>query len=348
MPRTPSRPLDVVALFPQLTPLARTATRLHPRPGSPSRHDSSVGGPLLWPADEPWPHCDGPHTYDQVSAAVPLEEEREDRGITARGTSGSPHRPDTSSYEAEDWMGEEVSDGNQPWPGGPIAMLPVAQLYARDIPQLRQLCPPGQTDADLLQVLWCPLDHPEHPRTALSWRSAAAVTDVLDAPPEPFIIDPRYLLEPCLLSPEEVTEYPHFMELGKELQQQVADWSIWQTAGDAVDSAYAVAPEEFYSNRLSVSPGWKVGGWSGWGLTDPVPRVCSVCDTEMDPLLTIATFEWSGANESWAPEGDQARDPLRPGIPPANYTRIVIASGYSLQLHICPVSTDHPHLELIQ
>ncbi|MFE0320049.1 hypothetical protein ACFW05_28780, partial [Streptomyces albogriseolus] len=41
---TPPRPFDVSALFPQLAPLARTATRLHPRPGSPSPHDSSVGG----------------------------------------------------------------------------------------------------------------------------------------------------------------------------------------------------------------------------------------------------------------------------------------------------------------
>ncbi|GAA2485155.1 hypothetical protein GCM10010393_15160 [Streptomyces gobitricini] len=43
---TPPRPLDVAA-FPQLCPLARPALRLHPRPGSPSPYDSSVGGPLL-------------------------------------------------------------------------------------------------------------------------------------------------------------------------------------------------------------------------------------------------------------------------------------------------------------
>ncbi|MYS07021.1 hypothetical protein GTW71_11375, partial [Streptomyces sp. SID6041] len=58
---TPPRPFDVTALFPQLALLARTATRLHPRPGSPTVHDSSVGGPLLWPADEPWPYCEEPH-----------------------------------------------------------------------------------------------------------------------------------------------------------------------------------------------------------------------------------------------------------------------------------------------
>jgi hypothetical protein len=57
---TPPRPADVAEVLPQLAPLARTATRLHPRPGSPTACDGSAGGPLLWPAGEPWPHCDGP------------------------------------------------------------------------------------------------------------------------------------------------------------------------------------------------------------------------------------------------------------------------------------------------
>lgn len=56
---TPPRPVDVAALFPELVPYARTAIRLHPRPGNPGPQDSSVGGPLLWPADEAWPTCPG-------------------------------------------------------------------------------------------------------------------------------------------------------------------------------------------------------------------------------------------------------------------------------------------------
>ncbi|MER7105408.1 hypothetical protein ABT383_38395 [Streptomyces humidus] len=341
---TPPRPLDVTALFPRLAPLARTATRLHPRAGSPSRHDSSVGGPLMWPAGEPWPQCDEPHTQDQVEAGFSLEEERADRGIPARGESRSQH--DADAYEAGERAVDDLGDAELPWAGGPIAMLPVAQLYTRDVPLLR---PPGQSEADLLQVLWCPFDHPDHPRTALFWRSAATVTDPLDTPPEPPAVEfPGYLPQPCLLSPEEVVEHPHFMELSKELQEELADWGRWQSAGAMVDSSYSVAPEDFYTNKLSVSPGWKVGGWSRWGLTDPVPRICSVCGAEMDPLLTIATTEWNAGTKSWAPEGDQARDPLPPGIPPANYTRVDLARGYGLQLHVCPVSADHPHLELIQ
>nr|BFE61497.1 hypothetical protein GCM10020063_060230 [Dactylosporangium thailandense] len=56
--------VDVAATFPQLVPFARTAVRLHPRPGSPDAGQSSMGGPLLWPAAEPWPMCDGPDPYD--------------------------------------------------------------------------------------------------------------------------------------------------------------------------------------------------------------------------------------------------------------------------------------------
>ncbi|WP_201294962.1 MULTISPECIES: DUF1963 domain-containing protein [unclassified Nocardiopsis] len=58
---TPPRPVDVEGLFPELVPLRREAVRLHPRAGDPSFRDSSVGGPLLWPADAPWPVCAEEH-----------------------------------------------------------------------------------------------------------------------------------------------------------------------------------------------------------------------------------------------------------------------------------------------
>lgn len=50
---TPPRPVDIEAVFPALAAHRRTATRLHPRHGVPGAEDSSVAGPLLWPADEP-------------------------------------------------------------------------------------------------------------------------------------------------------------------------------------------------------------------------------------------------------------------------------------------------------
>lgn len=55
--RTPGRQVAVEELFPELVPYRRDAVRLHPRQGAPGVRDSSVGGPLLWPAGETWPVC---------------------------------------------------------------------------------------------------------------------------------------------------------------------------------------------------------------------------------------------------------------------------------------------------
>ncbi|MEU6228322.1 hypothetical protein [Streptomyces sp. NPDC047042] len=337
---TPPRSIDVTVLFPELAPLARTATRLHPRPGSPTVHDSSVGGPLLWPADEPWPHCAAPHARGATRRVLSPEDirllRRNQAAVASRRHLGGPApRPTPEELATE----KRILQGRA-WPEGPVPMLPVAQLYASDIP-----LPFSPPDADLLQVLWCPFDHEgtAHPRTALFWRSAGTVTDVLDAPPEPSAIKSQgYLPEPSLLAPEQVTEYPAFMELDKELRQEVSDPSRWGGSGP-------VSPQEFYENELSTSPGWKTGGWSRWGLSDPMPRRCPECGTDALPLLTIATLEWDAGSDSWAP-GEEGTNPtpLLPGTPPANFTLIGIGGGHSLQLHACPSCPDHPHIELVQ
>ncbi|WP_443060996.1 hypothetical protein [Streptomyces sp. NBC_00464] len=357
---TPPRPVDVTAVAPQLTPLARTATRLHPRPGSPTPYESSVGGPLLWPADEPWPHCEGPHKWDGLNAIHSPEDVRQQRRIQAAVANRPGGEPPRTQYTpAERAIAERIQTG-RPWPEGPIPLLPVAQLYVRDVPML---CPPEQAEADLLQVLWCPFDHLAHPETALFWRSAATVTDILDTPPEPPAIQfPGYLPEPCLLAPEQITEYPNIMELGKGLQQQLEDWRRWQEVGAVLGSSDTPYPldssdrpyskdfyNEFYTGRLSVAPGWKVGGWTRWDLTDPRPRLCPSCGTEMDPLLTIASEEWDSNYPDWIPYEDRARSLSSTTHPePHNPTMLGLAGGYGLQLHVCPVSPDHPHIELIQ
>ncbi|MFG2430753.1 hypothetical protein [Streptomyces sp. NPDC048590] len=209
-------------------------------------------------------------------------------------------------------------------------------------------------DTDLLQVLWCPFDHPPKeymPRTVLFWRSAAEVTDILIAPPEPYAVQRAdYLPEPCLLVPEQITEYPNPLELSKEVRSLLEDWSRWESAGDAVDSRYAPYPSEYYTINLSVAPGWKAGGWASWGVTDPKPQFCPACDTPMDPLLTIATHEWSSNNHSWIPyEMRQSTAPVRAGEPRPNQpAAIQIGRSYKQQLYVCPVSSQHPHTELMQ
>lgn len=349
---TPPRPVDVTAVFPELTPLARAAIRLHPRAGSPSVWESSVGGPLLWPAEEPWPHCESSHPGSgvcQSPAEVRLNRRR--RAGLHRDPRGPQYTPEEAAIkERSDATFMERLDAGPPWPAQcPVPMLPVAQLYVRDVPLLR---PPGQ--ADPLQVLWCPYDHEPHakPSTALFWRSAADVGDILAVPPEPYEADRAgYVPEPCVLAPEQITEYPNHLDLSAEVRQLLKDRSRWQAADVGVDSSYADHPEEFYGCELADAPGWKVGGWPPWGRTDPYPRFCAVCDAQMVPLLTMASFEWDGGSRGWAPYEDQAAAFAAghvAGQNPAQPTAVEVGSADNLQLYVCPASPEHPHTDLIQ
>ncbi|MFI9771290.1 hypothetical protein ACIHJG_31085 [Streptomyces sp. NPDC052415] len=131
--------------------------------------------------------------------------------------------PRAAQYTPEEQAVLGQIDEDIQWPDGPVLMLPVAQLYVRDVPQLR---PPGDCGADLLQV-WCPFDHPPEsymPRTALVWRSAADVTDILTSPPEPPVEElDVYVPEPCVLAPEQVTEFPSLVGLGKDLRAELGE-----------------------------------------------------------------------------------------------------------------------------
>lgn len=60
----PPAPFDIADVLPELVPYARATTLLYPRAGSPGRDESSLGGPLLWPADESWPTCTAPDHYN--------------------------------------------------------------------------------------------------------------------------------------------------------------------------------------------------------------------------------------------------------------------------------------------
>jgi hypothetical protein len=68
---TPPAPVDVESAFPELVGRARTTVRLHPRSGQPTPHESSLGGPLLWPAGESWPMCDSEDHEDETDQPIP-------------------------------------------------------------------------------------------------------------------------------------------------------------------------------------------------------------------------------------------------------------------------------------
>lgn len=362
---TPPRPVDIAAVFPELAPLARTTTRLHPRQGTPTPQDSSIGGPLLWPIDEPWPYCEGPH-YPFSFPLITLANVRRLRAPLAAAYEPLlrsrlaaayvlPERPDQfGPYTVEEQImigniryglsrtakEQAVIDG---WTDEPIAMVPVAQLYTRDIPNLHP--PEG---CDLLQVLWCPFDHFDEamPKAKLVWRSSSTVTTLLPEPPQPVAIQSEgYVPEPCVLHPEQVIEYPAPLELDEELRERIEAWSEREKAGTEAGSAYDGAESAYYQFELSVAPGWKVGGWGPWSFRDAYPQMCDTCGTEMEPLLTIASGEWDGGSGRWIPFEDQAlaADPSK-GVGPG----VNIGRGYHMQIYRCPVSVDHPHAEWMQ
>ncbi|MFJ5304194.1 DUF1963 domain-containing protein [Streptomyces sp. NPDC088350] len=242
---TPPRPVDVVALYSELGPLARTATRLHPRRGIPAAAQSSIGGPLLWPAGEAWPVC--PRTRHESY-----------RGVHA----------------------------------GQSPLVPALQLYVRDVPGL-----PHPAGADLLQILWCPLDEVEaFEEPLLLWRDAASVDAPLDVSPDPHPeADGELIPRPCVIDPEEMTDYPYsdapeslyerFREHDEPfIEEDREGWSMWD---------------------LLVMPGCKVGGYPSWTQPPNWPD-CPKCGQGMHHLLTLSGDEGGRMwipREEWATAG---------------------------------------------
>ncbi|MFF4652474.1 hypothetical protein [Streptomyces sp. NPDC001380] len=339
---TPPRPIDVATVFPELGPLARQAVRLHPRPGRPTIHESSVGGPLLWPADEDWPACSDEHGH--WDRPVSLEDIRRYRDLLEAAWL-RPRSPGENLLTAEQRAHmDKLREGHPPH-HEPNPLLPVAQLYLRDIPGLS-----GPEGADVLQILWCPLDHAEGiPAARLFWRDSADVREVLARPPVPLDVDHygNYVPEPCVLHPEVVTEYPASHELPDELGRRLSAWgrNAWAGLHPEDDGHHG---STYYQNEHSVAPGWKVGGWGPWSFRDPSPMNCGTCGSERWPLLTVDSGEWDGGSGSWIPLED--RDHTGPvGIRhPSNPPMVQIGRGYTLQIYICPTSFDHPHLENMQ
>jgi hypothetical protein len=310
---TPPPPLDITAVVPELALLGRRAVRLHPRAGTPGRSDSSLGGPLLWPAEEPWPVCDGWLVTERREPIAPEDLQRLRRVHDATHDGGQPVGEETmEEYDEririaaggsiDTVAGDRVFLAPQPHQD-PAALVPVLQLYARDIPEL-----PFRGQTDLLQLLWCPNWHDEpwhgpHPVTV--WRPAAAVTEPLASPPAPRfdglfpdLAQREYVPLPCVLHPERIVEYPHSewpysSDLPDALAEQVRQWDEQQ------DGLFS------YWNALSTAPGTKVGGHPRW-VQGPWWPQCG-CGLRMHHLLTIASdeFEIATLGRRWLPLEDR-------------------------------------------
>jgi hypothetical protein len=250
---------------------------------------------------------------------------------------------------------QRIQEGHG-WTNEPIAMVPVAQLYAHDIPDLH---PP--LGCDLLQVFWCPFDHFDEymPKAKLVWRSSSKVTALLSEPPQPVVVQSEYYVpEPCVVHPEQVIEYPEPLVLDEDLRERLEEWGgrtkVWvDKVWDGHELVERENPElerAYYQYELSVAPGWKVGGWAPLSFRDVWPVVCTTCGAEMGPLLTISSGEWDDGSHSWIPIEDQALadNPANLSPPPWDPVRVTIGRGYNMQIYTCPVSVDHPHAEWMQ
>ncbi|MFE6975028.1 hypothetical protein [Streptomyces sp. NPDC057682] len=346
MPRTtPPRPLDVEALFPELAAHRGTTTRLHPRPGRPEATESSVGGPLLWPADEPWPVCTEAHAHARGRRPADIHRAREVLAAAWRRVpQGGPTDEDRRLLgELEETHRVEGDAATAPLP-----LTALAQLYRRDLPDL----PAGPDGCDLLQVFWCPFD--AHGPTGhgmlldLRWRRSWEVTEVLSAPPEPAVVGfDGYVPEPCVLHPEQVTTYPFAGLLPEELCARIDAWDEEQEerAEEREDEdGEGDAPVLGYQYDLSIPPGWRVGGYASWHLTDPSPMDCRSCSAPMELLLTVDSSEWDGGSGSWRPLEDRGLRARRAAAP----TAVVVGRWGELNVFACPRDPGHPHRWSIQ
>ncbi|WSW56569.1 hypothetical protein OG962_00300 [Streptomyces platensis] len=353
MPRTtPPRPIDVTAELPELAAHTRETTRLHPRPGAPDVTESSIGGPLLWPADESWPTCTArrmvqrsePIAPELVIALQQAQAKREAQQGVGRGGRRSPEEfallHDTAGrrgasvdliHYTTHWYEAEAHEEPNP-------LVAVAQLHARDIPNVS--FPSG---TDLLQVLWCPINHQDLPGQShfyvgpsvhLVWRRAS---DVATAPgtaqPQPRDADDSHLPTPCALHPELVTEYQYADLLPDALCKRL----------DAQDERWLAETDVTYQYDLSIAPGCKAGGWATWHLTDPAPVNCR-CGASMDLLLSFDSSEWDGGSKSWRPIEDSKAKHVGACAP----TGLTPGRGGALRIFICPIDPTHPHLLNIQ
>ncbi|WP_323178623.1 DUF1963 domain-containing protein [Streptomyces sp. NBC_01381] len=178
------------------------------------------------------------------------------------------------------------------------AMVPVLQLYARDVPEL-----PFPEGTDVLQVLWCPFDHEAGyvPRPEIFWRDSARCEPLVEEPPRPVGARDDYLPDPCVLHPERVVEYPSW-----DLDDEVAE-ELEEAFEEMEDRAEEDGSPCAYWSHLSVAPGIKVGGYPSWTQDPYWPTCPGPCGQRMRHLVTIKSAEFDGASwRRWVPVEDRS------------------------------------------
>lgn len=346
--------MDVTRIAPEIAAFARTTLRLHPRHGDPTVDVSSFGGPLLWPAGEPWPACVQEHVRlhnplfieHGLTSVRTIAGERRIRELMRGFEANGGHRPPEKQAELLRLVGETLDEERVS--EGPIPMVPVLQLYLGDAHGL--VVGPG--DADLLQILWCPFDHePEMlPATHIRWRRADEVGAVMQEPPVPALIqNGDYLPEVCVVHPEPVTEYPPQLMLPDEINRKLKAWM--ESDENQFPVVYEDERETLYQYVLSVAPGCKLGGWAPVSFCSVDQVECSSCGAAMTPFFYISSKEWDAGSYPWRPI-EEVPGPVDPHDIPSgpgdDEVGITIGRNYGMQIYTCPANPDHPHCEIMQ
>lgn len=219
------------------------------------------------------------------------------------------------------------SDG-LPTDGLATPFVAVAQLHAGDVPDL--WCPPGR---DLLQVLWCPNAHDVEgygPDVRLMWRTASDLIGPFVSAPELDVTDDDYLPQPCVLSPERVVEYPWWEELPIGISHRMHE--------------HFGRTDTTYQYLASIAPGWKVGGYASWAVTDQLPMPCDNCGLETTLLLTMDSSEWDGGSASrWAPiEERHLLTDTDERLARQSPVDVMLGRDGALRVFVCTMCSDHP------
>lgn len=214
-----------------------------------------------------------------------------------------------------------IEESTEKRPEEPVTLHPVLRLFARDLPEGYSL--PG--NAELLHILWCPNDHPEPPdadgRRHFLWL-ALRLRQSLEGLSSPQVSPARTprsgtTICPCALAIEEITDHPTDDELPEELAQRIREW------GDDTPRTGHTVPKPSYFYDVAHRCGMKLGWYQLWSLADPFPAECEG-GTPMELLLQTDSME------------------------PGGLENLIIGRGYSLSIHRCSVSPDHPHKTVMQ
>ncbi|WP_328888195.1 hypothetical protein [Streptomyces sp. NBC_00316] len=131
-----------------------------------------------------------------------------------------------------------------------VPMVPIVQVRQADAPGV-----PFPEGTDLLQVLWCPYAHGEYcyPLPQVHWRDSGAIKDILPTPEPVEALPKDWYPDPCVVHPEQVTEYP--------------SWDLSRDTHDALQARFEELKATtglYYSYHLAEAPGIKLSGYPGW------------------------------------------------------------------------------------